>query len=238
MFRQYDLLGGQRDSFRLEERFGLRILDKDFKKLVTVMKSIKNDRKIEEIFDDTVLKKYILKAELGDRVKGAIANNMNPLHYTYRADYKLPTKLKEKYNFKVGLNLGTREENSVVVDDDNINFCIKVSKKKCPTIESMEHCRKSFREESFEFNIHLTNGSLIGKRYPRFYFVKSIDEVANLIQNRNFQVELKTILNKRTFEQYYLTSPTALIKKFMVIKCPLDRYSYTCILKNGQNGLK
>ena len=191
-FRQYDLDGNQRDSSRLEERFGYRIDSKEFNKLVTIMKGIRLPREVSKIFEGTVLQKFICEVRLGDRTAAAIAENFCPSHYTYRAKFLSSGIIGNLYDFEVGLNLGTSGVAPNIIDDNNINFCIKVSRKDTETIECMERCKKKFREESYEFNIHLT--SLDDDTKSHHDYVNSIEDIVDLMDNRDYNVSLPSIL--------------------------------------------
>ena len=205
-FRQYDLNGNQCDTSRLEECFGCPISDSDYNDLVRIMKNINvSQHLLPNIFDNTVLGKFIDTARFGDRTVAAIANGTKPTKYTYRANFKQPRLSRDFSIFEVGLNLGTKRNHRTTVDDKKINFCIKVCRNGGPLINSMERCVKRFQLESYEFNVHLTKRRRCFKSNipPTHNNVTSIEQVLYAVRRRNFYVQLASIRKPGNIENYY-----------------------------------
>ena len=160
-YQQYDTDGKIRHSFKIQEQYSCVIDSVAYDNLVKLLKSPIAHRKNEAYINSgltgygKIFNRYIKNVKFGDRLNYALSEKkIGPnKYYTYRAesDENL-TKTEWPFTvYEIGINYGTGKKYPCV------NFVIKVHGTSSVPLEfsSYESCRKTFKEKSFEFNIHI-----------------------------------------------------------------------------------
>ena len=162
-YEQYNTDGTIRHSLKIQEQYSCEIHGIAHKKLVELLKSpITNNKTVSDIdsgLTDSgeIFEGYITNVKFGDRLKYAILKKKKEtetgqkIYYTYRAEID-ESLTNTEWPFKVyeiGINCASGKS--------CVNFVIKVHGTSPAPVEfsSYENCLKTFKDKSFEFNIHI-----------------------------------------------------------------------------------
>ena len=178
VYKQLNTVGGEVISTRVEEEYSCTLETKTFQDLVKLMKSpIRNEAassKVSAAFDKSVLSLFVESVVFGHRLTHNISKKIQrPDTYAYRATYSGPLNGQKNIKiYEVGLNYGASK--------NIINFCLKVCDNGVEEFSSYEWCAKTFKKESYYFNIHIEASD-----FPPT-FTETVKKVLSTINLRKF----------------------------------------------------
>ena len=190
VYRQLNTVGREVISTRVEEEYSCTLGTKTFQDLVKLMKSPieqnATSSAVSVAFDNSVLSQFVKSVVFGHRLTYNISKKTQyPDTYAYRATYSGPLNGQKNIKiYEVGLNYGASK--------NLINFCLKVCDNGVEEFSSYEWCAKTFKKESYYFNIHIEASD-----FPPT-FTETVKKVLSTINLRKFTL----LSDKSDMKQY------------------------------------